>query len=465
MKAAASLRHRLLLGTLLWIIASIGVTGWVLQGMFEQHLSRQFHAELAIHLNQLAANLEINATGQAKITRPLSDPRLERPYSGLYWQVDRMTDDTQPGQAALLRSRSLWDSELQAPDDRLADNEQHEHRLNGPKGESLRMIERSLHPAEQPTQTLRLIVAADEKLLAEPVERFSGLLLMALGLLALGLIFAAVIQVFAGLRPLKHLRDELTRLRDGEQALLGGNHPSEIQPLVDELNTVLQRNADFVERARSQAGNLAHAVKTPLAVMANAAAMEQGELADLISHQISVAQQHIDHHLAHARIAASAQMHGQHCQLRPALEGLLRVMQRVHAERELWLQLNDDQEHDLSTLIFRGEAQDLQEMLGNLLDNACKWAKSRVEISATRKAAELIIDIDDDGPGINTANRPVLMQRGQRGDEKIPGSGLGLAIVDDLANLYGGQLALLDSPLGGLRVRLCLPAGKPKELG
>jgi signal transduction histidine kinase len=465
MKAAPSLRLRLLIGTLLWILATIGVTGWVLQGMFEQHLSRQFHAELATHLNQLAAHLEINATGHPEVTRILSDPRLERPYSGLYWQVDRMPAGNTPGRIGVLRSRSLWDGELQVPGDQLSDGEQHEHRLNGPKGESLRMIEQSLylteHSSEHPEQTLRLIVAADEKLLAEPVDRFRGLLLMALSLLAAGLILAAVVQVFAGLRPLKHLRDELGRLRDGEQALLGGSHPSEIQPLVDELNTVLERNAEFVERARSQAGNLAHAVKTPLAVMANAAAAERGELADIVSSQIDVARQHIDHHLSRARIAAAAQGRGQgqHCQLRPAAEGLMRVMQRVHAERDLALHLNEASD----SLAFRGEAQDLQEMLGNLIDNACKWAKSEVGISASRQEAMLRIDIDDDGPGIRTEDRPILLQRGQRHDEQVPGSGLGLAIVDDLAKLYAGRLELLDSPLGGLRARLWLPAGKRKE--
>jgi signal transduction histidine kinase len=472
MPAAHSLHLRLLLGTLLWIVATIGVTGWVLQGMFEQHLSRQFHAELATHLNQLAAHLEINAAGQPEVSRILSDPRLERPYSGLYWQVDRMPSGNTPGRSAVLRSRSLWDGELQVPADHLNDGEQHEHRLNGPKGESLRMIEQSLYlaqqqheqPAEHPQQTLRLIVAADEKLLAEPVDRFRGLLLIALSLLAAGLILAAVVQVFAGLRPLKHLRDELGRLRDGEQALLGGSHPSEIQPLVDELNTVLERNAEFVERARSQAGNLAHAVKTPLAVMANAAAAEQGEwgeLADIVSSQIDVARQHIDHHLSRARIAAAAQGRGQgqHCQLRPAAEGLLRVMQRVHAERHLALHLDDSGD----SLVFRGEAQDLQEMLGNLIDNACKWASSEVRVAAIRQETMLCIDIDDDGPGIAAADRSTVLQRGQRGDERVPGSGLGLAIVDDLASLYAGRLELLDSPRGGLRARLWLPAGKNRE--
>jgi len=454
-----SLRFRLLAGTLVWIVATVGIAGWMLQAMFEQHLSRQFHAELATHLNQLAANLELNAAGEPEISHILSDPRLERPYSGLYWQVDRMTTGDGTAQVALLRSRSLWDGELAVPRDRLADGERHEHRVSGPKGESLRMIEQVMHPAEQPGLTLRLIVAADETLLAEPLARFRGLLLAALGLLAGGLALAAVVQVVAGLRPLNRLRDELTRLRDGEQATLAGRHPAEIQPLVDELNSLLARNAEFVERARGQAGNLAHAVKTPLAVMANAAASETGELAELVGSQVAIARQQIDHHLARARSAAAAQVQGRLCAVRPATEGLLRVMQRVHAERDLNLTLADGSE----PLVFRGEAQDLQEMLGNLLDNACKWAGSRIHVSAVREDTRLRIDIDDDGAGIAPEDRPNLLQRGRRGDEKVAGSGLGLSIVDELASLYGGRLELLDSPLGGLRARLWLPAGKDTE--
>lgn len=458
-KAPTTLRLRLLLGTLIWIMASIGISGWVLQRMFEQHLSRQFHAELATHLEQLAANLEVDAAGQVKIIRALSDPRLERPYSGLYWQVDRLSGPDEAVPSGLLRSRSLWDGALEVPQDALAGSERHEHRLSGPKGESLRMIEQVLRTAEQPEQALRLIVAADEKLLAEPIERFTGQLLAALSVLAAGLALAAVVQVVAGLRPLQRLRTELTRLRDGEQTTLGGNYPAEIQPVVDELNAVLQRNAEFVERARTQAGNLAHAVKTPLAVMANAAAAETGQLAELIGSQIAAARQQIDHHLGQARVAAAAQMQGQQCRLRPATDGLIRVVQRVHAERGLQLILVECPEQ----LIFRGEAQDLQEMLGNLLDNACKWAKSRVLITAERQDSRLRIDIEDDGPGIAAEDRPVLLQRGKRGDEQVPGSGLGLAIVNDLATLYGGRLELLDSPAGGLRARLWLPAGKDAD--
>lgn len=455
----SSLRLRLLLGTLVWIVGSIGLTGWLLNSLFSQHLTDQFHAELQTHLNQLAANLEFDAAGQAIITNPLSDPRLVRPYSGLYWQVDRIGDGMRPTAIAVLRSRSLWDQELVVADDRLSDGERHEHRVAGPNGKPLRLIEQVLRPAGQPEQTARLIVAADEELLAGPLQRFRGMLLTALGLLAAGLVGAAIVQVRGGLRPLNRLRDELGQLRDGRLANLGGHYPSEVQPVVDELNAVLARNAEFVERARSQAGNLAHAVKTPLSVMANAAAGEAGPLAELVGTQVVLARQQIDHHLARARAAAAAQLTGQRCRLRPTVDGLLRVMARLCAGRDLQMAVADCPE----TLVFRGEAQDLQEMLGNLLDNAGKWATRRIAVSAAPVAGELRIDVDDDGPGIAAGQRSELLQRGTRGDEQVPGSGLGLAIVDDLARLYGGRLELLDAPLGGLRARLWLPAGRQTD--
>jgi signal transduction histidine kinase len=456
----SSLRQRLLLGTLVWILGSIGLTGWLLNSLFSQHLSRQFHAELQTHLNQLAAGLEFDEAGRAVIANPLSDPRLVRPYSGLYWQVDRVGDGARPSEPAVLRSRSLWDQELAVPDDRPADGDRHEHRVAGPDGKPLLLIEQVLRPAGQPELTARLIVAADEELLAGPLLRFRGMLLTALGLLAAGLVGAAIVQVRGGLRPLNRLRDELAQLRDGSRASLGGRYPSEVQPVVDELNAVLARNAEFVERARSQAGNLAHAVKTPLSVMANAAASESGPLAELVGTQVVLARQQIDHHLARARAAAAAQLSGQRCRLRPALDGLLRLMQRLHAGRAIQIAAGGCPEQ----LVFRGEAQDLQEMLGNLLDNAGKWTARRIEVSAAAVGKELCIDVDDDGPGIAADQRTELLQRGMRGDEQVPGSGLGLAIVDDLARLYGGRLELLKAPLGGLRARLWLPAGRETDI-
>jgi signal transduction histidine kinase len=219
---------------------------------------------------------------------------------------------------------------------------------------------------------------------------------------------------------------------------------------------VLAQNAEVVERARTQAGNLAHALKTPLAVLANAANSanpQKNELARLVVDQVDTARKQVDYHLTRAQAAATTRMPGTRTALLPIIDGLVRAMQRIHAERALELQVQPIP----ATLAFRGDAHDLQEMLGNLLDNACKWASHRVEIGAADHGDRLLITLDDDGKGLATEQREAVTQRGVRADEKVPGSGLGLAIVADLAQMYGGGIMLQDSPLGGLRVVLTLP--------
>ncbi len=448
-----SLRLQLLAGTLAWIALTVLAAGWGLSSLFNQHVSRQFDAELGTHLDQLAANLVFDEAQTLRLRAPLSDPRLARPLSGLYWQVDRMGPGGKPETVALLRSRSLWDAVLIVPPDALADGEMHVHHVRGPNDEPLRMIEQVLRPAEDPEQALRLIVAASEDLINEPVARFNDLLVIALGALSLGLVGAVLVQVRTAWKPLERLRDGLAQVHDGRNAAIEGRFPSEIQPLVDEFNGVLARNAEIVARARTQAGNLAHAIKTPLAVLANAAARDDSALARMVAEQVTLAQLQVDHHLARARAAAAVQIPGQRTVVRPVLEALVRVMDRVHVGRGLQITVGDFPE----TLSFRGEAQDLQEMLGNLLDNACKWAASRVEAHAVGLDGELVVTVEDDGPGLDASIRENVLERGVRADEQRPGSGLGLAIVRDLALLYGGDVALDAAPRGGLRASLRLP--------
>lgn len=452
--ARTSLQLRLLVGTLAWVVVTLVVAGWGLSSLFAHHVSAQFDAELTTHLDQLAAHLRVDAAGAVSLSAPLSDPRLGRPYSGLYWQVDALPADDAEAVRGLLRSRSLWDVALAVPADALADGEVHRHRIDGPDGAALRMLERRVLPAERPDRPLRLIVAADEQWLRDAVARFTGMLVLALGALALGLVSAAVVQVVIGLRPLRRLARALAAVRSGAAQAVDGRFPSEIQPLVDDFNTVLARNAEIVARARTQAGNLAHAVKTPLAVLANAAAGEDSALARLVSEQVATAQRQVDHHLARGRAAAAVALPGVRTPVRPVLEGLVRVMQRVHAERELAVELAALPDG----VVFRGDEQDLHEMLGNVLDNACKWAATRVRVSVAGDAARLTITIDDDGPGLAAGAREAVFARGVRADERVPGSGLGLAIVRELASLYGGEVRLGDAPMGGLRVVLTLPA-------
>ena len=454
-----SLRIRLLAGTLFWVAGTILVAGWGLGNLFRQHVETQFHAELRTHLDQLTAHLTLDAQGRAQLALPLSDPRFGRPYSGYYWQVEDVGQGATPA-TALLRSRSLWDVALAVPVDTLQTGDIHVHQLVGPQGKLLGLVERSVRIDDGPDgkpHTLRLLAAADADLMAEPVSRFNSALWLALGVLGAGLVLAAVVQVSVGLTPLRTLRTALARVRAGETPRLAGDFPVEVMPLVEEFNTVLAHNAAVVERARTHAGNLAHALKTPLSVLANAAqAKEQQDpaLARLVVEQIGVARRQVDYHLARAQAAAATRVPGAKTVLLPVVQGLVRVMQRIHAQRELAITVQPWPQ----ALAFRGEAQDLQEMLGNLLDNACKWAAHRVEIHAHTDGSTLTIALDDDGPGLDAPQREAVLRRGVRADEQVPGSGLGLAIVDDLARLYGGGVELLDSPLGGLRAALTLPA-------
>ncbi|MDX5409211.1 MAG: sensor histidine kinase [Thauera sp.] len=449
-----SLRLRLLAGTLVWVALTVVVAGWGLGRLFNEHVERQFNAELGTHLEQLAAQLTLDVDDRPALRGALSDPRFARPYSGLYWQIDGID----PDRRGALRSRSLWDGVLVVPGDRPADGERHVHQAEGPDGARLQLVEQALHPAERPELRLRLIVAANAALIDEPVARFNRLLVLALGLLAGGLAVAALVQVRVGLRPLARLRDGLAAVRDGRAGAIQGRFPAEVQPLVDEFNAVLVRNAEVVERARTHAGNLAHAVKTPLAVLANAAEQAADDaaaatLARLVREQVGLARTQVEHHLSRARAAAAVGVPGQRTPLRPVIEGLLRLMGKVHAARALQFELSacDPQ------LAFRGEAQDLHEMLGNLIDNASKWAARQVRVQVDVHGSELIVRIDDDGPGLRAEAREAVFARGVRADERTPGSGLGLSIVRELAQLYGGGVALLASPLGGLRAELRLP--------
>jgi signal transduction histidine kinase len=237
-----------------------------------------------------------------------------------------------------------------------------------------------------------------------------------------------------------------------------GRWPAEVQPLVTDLNAVLDANAAILERARTQTGNLAHALKTPLAVIGNAAAALPPAEAALIAEQAERMRRQVELHLVRARAAAIAHTRGPGTPLRAALDAVLRSLARLHADKGLAFEVRGE-----TTAPFRGELQDLQEMLGNLLDNAAQWARGRVDVTLAERGGHLLLTIDDDGPGIPAAERARVLQRGERLDEQPAGAGLGLAIAGDLARLYGGSLALDDSPQGGLRAVLELPAAPPFE--
>jgi signal transduction histidine kinase len=267
---------------------------------------------------------------------------------------------------------------------------------------------------------------------------------------------AGLAQIRRGVSPFQKLRGRLAAVRDGSVTRIDGDYPAEVQPLVDDLNALLEHRERAVSGAVAKAGDLAHGLKTPLALLAHEAdradAAGQSELAAAIRQHAGRMQRQIDYHLAHARAAASGATLGTACSIADSAEGLARALRRLHATRGLTIHV--DVEPHASVRVQR---QDLDEMLGNLLDNACKWAKSAVVVRAFPEAARMMIAVDDDGPGLAADMRAAVLQRGVRADEAAPGSGLGLAIVRDLAELYGGSIVLESSPLGGLRAGLRLP--------
>jgi signal transduction histidine kinase len=279
-----------------------------------------------------------------------------------------------------------------------------------------------------------------------PVTLFA-FLCMAIGLL----------QVRHGLSPINQLRDRLTGVRDGRVRRLDGEYPVEVQPLVDDLNALIADRERRVTRAMAKAGDLAHGLKTPLAVLANEAralGANAPDSAATIEQQIDRMRRQIEYHLAHARASASGAAAAARAGVAETVEGLIRTLSLLHANAGRTLTI-DDRTRDGH--FFRGQREDLEEMLGNLLDNACKWARGRVSITSSIDGDAIVIDVDDDGPGIDAAMRDVVLQRGVKADEAAPGSGLGLAIVSDLAEIYGGTVVLMGSPLGGARARVRLP--------
>jgi signal transduction histidine kinase len=280
----------------------------------------------------------------------------------------------------------------------------------------------------------------------------------AIGFAAGILLVAALLQFRKGLSPFNELRRQLQAVRDGSAATVGGEYPSEVQPVVIDLNALLLHQAAAVTRAQSKAGDLAHGLKTPLAVLAleaeRADAEGHVELADTIRQQVSRMQRQVSYHLAQARAAASGTTVHARCPVAESADGLSRTLQRLYADRGLTFAIHADATHTV-----RVERQDLDEMLGNILDNACKWTRGRVVLSSSMTNGRVVITVDDDGPGIALELRDAVLRRGVRADEASPGSGLGLAIARDLAELYGGSITLGASPLGGLRAELNLAAG------
>lgn len=446
MKQSRSLRLRLLLSAAVLIVVAVAVTGLILAALFRDQVRAQYDTELVNHLNQLTSLLQFDAQRQLRLSAEPSDPRFQAPYGGRYWQVE-------PTGQLPLRSRSLWDQALTLEDAPPALGRLHRHVDDAPTIGRLLVVERAVRFHDAPDRPIRVAVALPMSDIATVTGRFDRLLGLALSVLATGLIAASALQVAIGLMPLARLGRALTRVRSGVSDRLEGDFPSEVRLLVDELNDLLARQERLVQRARAQAGDLAHGLKTSLQLLL----LEADQVRDpLRGARIRVSvlrmQTLIEHQLARARAQSRAQIRGPGVAVADSVASLVRVLGPLAVEHGVLIEtvLPPD-------VYFAGDVADLDEMLGNLLDNACKWGRTKVQVTVRTLDHQLEITVEDDGPGLPDTQAEALFQRGARLDERVPGSGLGLAIARDLAEIYGGNVHLRRSGLGGLAAILILP--------
>lgn len=446
-RGGGSLTARIIIAAGLWLGVALLVGGLLLSFAFRTAVERHFDARLSMLLESLIGASNVGGEGLVSLYRSMMDPRFDRPYSGWYWQISASGEMP-------FRSRSLWDQEIMVDLGERLEQEVY-FVTDGPEEQMLRAVARDIR-LPRSDRIYRFIVAGEVSEIDDQVRAFNQTLTWWLAILGVILLTTMAIQVRYGLKPLRRISTALSAIRSGEKTALEDDFPREIEPLVQELNALIAHNAEVVDRAQKHVGNLAHALKTPLAVMTNEAQRNAGPFADLVQRQADLMTRHVDHHLARARAAARRSAIGSRSAVAPAIHDLVRVMRRIYVDRNLTFDIVLEDPGG-EALMFRGARQDLDEMLGNLLDNAAKWAESRVVVRLGRDDQMVTVTIEDDGPGISPEKRDMVFTRGERIDETVPGSGLGLGIVKDLADLCGGAIALESAEGGGLRAILRLP--------
>nr|WP_148210776.1 HAMP domain-containing sensor histidine kinase [Beijerinckia indica] len=460
MQPPGSIAARLFFLAVILSFTILLIAGIVLSTLYQKNEEMSFDERLGVYLRALIVDLATPPSQSDTEERQndpdkLGDPQFDLALSGWYWQITRL-DGAEP---QIRTSRSLFAAKLP----KLADlgvpagigGARHGYAI-GPDERRLRIVERIIDAGDQGIYLVQIAATTEE--LDQHIFSFELALSVTFLLLALALIGSTWLQLRYGLRPLRDLREGVVAIRRGEKERIEGSFPSDLAPLADELNLMIASNREVVERARTQVGNLAHALKTPLSVIVNEADGEQTNFAAKVREQALLMRDHVTYYLNRARAAVRAGTLGSATPIEPVVAAMQRTFGKIYRDRNLTF------ETDVPTsLKFKGEKQDLEEMIGNLVDNAQKWAVSTVTLRAEGELTNedrkfLRITIDDDGPGLAAELRAEAIKRGRRLDETKPGSGLGLSIVTDLAALYGGALTLDVSPARGLRAQLRLPA-------
>ena len=439
-----SLTRRMIVVAAFWITALLLMGGFALDRVLSASIIQNFDDQLEYVLNAMIASSEIGPDGEVRFNRQPADQRFIEPYSGVYFQISGGGADTFP-------SRSLWDRRLQVHD-RHRDVNVHVYDSDEFEGEPLRITERDvILPGS--LVGWRFQVAQSREMIDAQIRQLRSTLFWSFLALGIGLLILAALQTFYGLWPLRRVRQDVAAIRSGAKTRITEAFPNEVQPLTEEINQLLAHNEAQAEEARRHAGNLAHALKTPLTVITNAATADAPDLADTVCREATVMRRQVDHHLARARaIGRRASAHAR-AHVWESVEAVQRAVDRLYEN------VTVDIAGDKAAQV-RVERQDLDEMVGNLVENAAKYGGGRVFVTVERKDGVIDVIVEDDGRGIPQQEREAIFQRGARLDTDKPGTGLGLAIVRDVAEIYGGRVSLEESEdLGGLLARLSLPAG------
>ncbi|MGO9005889.1 MAG: ATP-binding protein [Beijerinckiaceae bacterium] len=456
-----SIAARLFVSAAVLSTAILLVAGLLLSALYGSMAESGFDERLGVYLRALVADIAATSPGSSDESRSdfgqLGEPLFELALSGWYWQITRLDANTPD----IRSSRSLFAARLR----KLADEGvaagvggARKGYVKGPDDRRLRMVERMIDIGDQGIYLVQ--VAATTETIDSEIASFELDLVLTFTVLAAALVGSAALQLRYGLNPLWRLRDGVAAIRRGENEKIEGDFPQDIAPLAAELNLLVEANREVVERARTQVGNLAHALKTPLSVIFNEATMEATPLAEKMKEQAMIMRDQVTYHLDRARIAVGAKALGNITDVAPVVAALLRTFEKIYQDRRLVFTASVAE-----NIKFLGERQDLEEMIGNLVDNAGKWARTSVSVSVVTLPGQgqaglnlLRVTIDDDGSGLAPDLRRAALRRGRRLDETKPGSGLGLSIVADQATLYGGALRLDSSSSGGLCAVLDLPA-------
>jgi signal transduction histidine kinase len=448
-RRAGSLTRRMIGISAVWIVLLLGVGGFALDRVLTSAITSNFDAQLDYVQTAMIASSEIGPEGEVLFNRTLADQRFLEPYSGLYYQISAEGADPREEQSdRIFPSRSLWDRRLRVEPH--VDAEAHFYDSDEFATEKLRIIERDVRLPGSPVRW-RFQIAQSRDVIDEQISVIRRTMVRSFGVLGLGLILLAAIQAVYGLWPLRRVRRAIAAIRSGQKSRIEERLPREIEPLTEELNALLAHNETQAEEARRHAGNLAHALKTPLTVITNAATAKADDLGPTVIREATTMRRQVDHHLARARaIGRRASSHAR-APVWPSLEAVERAVSRLYEKVTV-----DLAGHKQACV--RVERQDLDEMLGNLIENAAKYGGGRVFVTVKTTPDCVEIEVEDDGRGIPAEERVTIFDRGARLDTGKPGTGLGLAIVRDVAQIYGGSIHLEESEdLGGLLARLRLP--------